>query len=308
MKKVSLLVPCHNEEATLPLLYIEVKALMDSHPEYDWELLLVNDGSRDNTLAVMRRMREADLRVAFIDLSRNFGKEAAMLAALDNCTGDCAAILDADLQDPPALVSEMLKWWEEGYDDVYARRADRGKESALRRWASLKFYKLMQSSTKVDMLENVGDFRLLDRKCIDALRSMRESERYTKGLFCWIGYRKKEILFNRGDRVAGTTNWNFRQLAKLAMDGMFSFSETPLRISVAAGFIIALFAFLTMAYYVVKTLVFGDPIQGFPTLITVILLLGGIQLIAIGILGEYIGRIYSEVKRRPNYLIREKQQ
>ena len=307
MKKVSIIIPCHNEAESLPLLYLELKALMDSQTAYDWEVVMVNDGSRDQTLSVMRRIREADPRCHYIDLSRNFGKESAMKAGLDHCTGDCAVILDADLQNPPQLIPEMLRLWEEGYDDVYGRRRSRGRESWLRRKLSLAFYRVLRRSSEVDMLENVGDFRLLDRRCIDALSALPETERYTKGLFCWIGYRKHEILFDRPDRAAGRSNWNFRQLASLAVEGLTSFSTAPLRLSVIFGFIVALCAFLTMIYYVVKTLVFGDPIQGFPTLITVILLLGGIQLIAIGILGEYVGKIFNEVKRRPVYLIREQQ-
>lgn len=305
MKKVSILVPCYNEEASLPLLYPELKKLMDSQINYEWEVLFVNDGSRDNTLAIIKELRNQDKRICYVDLSRNFGKENAMLAGFDYATGDCMVIMDADLQDPPSLIPEMLRYWEEGYDDVYAKRNNRGKESWLRKQFSLLFYAILQKSTRFEVLKNVGDFRLLDRCCIEALKKLRETERYTKGMFCWIGFKKKEIIFNRGDRAAGKSNWNFFSLFNLAIEGITSFTTTPLRFSTVLGFIISLFAFILMIFYLVKTIIWGDVIQGFPTLITVILFLGGIQLFSIGILGEYLGRIFNESKNRPVYLVRE---
>lgn len=305
MKKVSILVPCYNEEASLPLLYPELKKLMDSQINYEWEVLFVNDGSRDNTLTIIKELRNQDKRICYVDLSRNFGKENAMLAGFDYATGDCMVIMDADLQDPPSLIPEMLRYWEEGYDDVYAKRNNRGKESWLRKQFSLLFYAILQKSTRFEVLKNVGDFRLLDRCCIEALKKLRETERYTKGMFCWIGFKKKEIIFNRGDRAAGKSNWNFFSLFNLAIEGITSFTTTPLRFSTVLGFIISLFAFILMIFYLVKTIIWGDVIQGFPTLITVILFLGGIQLFSIGILGEYLGRIFNESKNRPVYLVRE---
>lgn len=306
-KKISILIPCYNEEASLPLFYVELTKVM-SDPKlshYDWELLLVNDGSKDKTLDIIKRLREADNRVSYVDLSRNFGKEKAMLAGFDYVTGDCMIIMDADLQDPPTLIPEMVSWWEQGYDDIYAKRTSRGEESWLRKSFSLLFYKILQKTTKIEVLQNVGDFRLLDKSCIEALRKIRESERYTKGMFCWIGFRKKEILFDRGDRVAGQSAWNFWSLFSLAIEGITSFTTSPLRISSIFGFIVSILAFVYMAFFLVKTWIFGDPVQGFPTLITVILFLGGVQLIAIGILGEYIARIFNETKNRPTYIARE---
>lgn len=305
MKKVSILIPCYNEEASLPILYPELKKLMDSQIDYEWEVLFVNDGSRDNTLTIIKELRNQDKRICYVDLSRNFGKENAMLAGFDYATGDCMVIMDADLQDPPSLIPEMLRYWEEGYDDVYAKRNNRGKESWLRKQFSLLFYAILQKSTRFEVLKNVGDFRLLDRCCIEALKKLRETERYTKGMFCWIGFKKKEIIFNRGDRAAGKSNWNFFSLFNLAIEGITSFTTTPLRFSTVLGFIISLFAFILMIFYLVKTIIWGDVIQGFPTLITVILFLGGIQLFSIGILGEYLGRIFNESKNRPVYLVRE---
>lgn len=306
-KKISILIPCYNEEASLPLFYVELTKVMSDPKlsQYDWELLLVNDGSKDKTLDIIKRLREADNRVSYVDLSRNFGKEKAMLAGFDYVTGDCMIIMDADLQDPPTLIPEMVSWWEQGYDDIYAKRKSRGEESWLRKSFSLLFYKILQKTTKIEVLQNVGDFRLLDKSCIEALRKIRESERYTKGMFCWIGFRKKEILFDRGDRVAGKSAWNFWSLFSLAIEGITSFTTSPLRISSIFGFIVSILAFVYMAFFLVKTWIFGDPVQGFPTLITVILFLGGVQLIAIGILGEYIARIFNETKNRPTYIARE---
>lgn len=304
-KRVTLLIPCYNEEQSLPLLYPELKKLMDGQSSYEWEVLFVNDGSRDKTMEIIKTLRTEDSRVRYVSLSRNFGKENAMLAGFDYMRGDCMVILDADLQDPPSLVPEMLVYWEQGYQDVYARRADRGRESWLRKRFSLLFYHILDSTTRFEVLQNVGDFRLLDRRCIDALRQLRETERYTKGMFCWIGYRKKEIVFNRGDRVAGSSNWNFFSLFNLAIEGITSFTTSPLRFASVLGFLIAFVSFCFLVYYLSKTLLFGDPVQGFTTLIVVILFLGGIQLLCIGILGEYIGRIFNESKHRPVYLVGE---
>ena len=228
-----------------------------------------------------------------------------MLAGFDYVTGDCMIIIDADLQDPPALIPEMLKYWEEGYEDVYAKRKSRGKESWLRKRLSLMFYKLLQSSSRFDVLQNVGDFRLLDRCCINALRRMRESERYTKGMYSWIGFKKKEVEFDRGDRIAGKSSWNYRQLFSLAIDGITSFSNLPLRISTVIGCLVSLLAFIYMLFVYVKALVWGDPVRGYPSMVMLILFLGGIQLLSLGIIGEYIGRIYNETKNRPDYIVRE---
>ncbi|MBQ9555558.1 MAG: glycosyltransferase family 2 protein [Muribaculaceae bacterium] len=305
MKKISILIPCHNEEQSLPLLYPELVKLMDGHAAYEWELMFVNDGSTDGTLQALRQLRRQDKRVNYVDLSRNFGKETAMLAGFDYVTGDCMVIIDADLQDPPELIPEMLQWWEQGYEDVYARRKTRGRESWLRKRLSLLFYRILQSSSRFDVLQNVGDFRLLDRRCINALKKMRESERYTKGMYCWIGFKKKEILFDRGDRVAGNSSWNFRQLFSLAIDGITSFTTVPLRVSTIVGFIVSMLAFVYMIYVFIKALIWGDPVQGYPSLVILLLFLGGIQLLSLGIIGEYIGRIYNEAKNRPDYLVRE---
>ena len=201
MKRVSIIIPCHNEESNLTLLYKELSSFINSQPQYDWQILLIDDGSKDNTFEIMKQIREKDLRFCYIRLSRNFGKENAMLAGFDYTQGDCCIIMDADLQHPINVIPEMLYLWQKGYDDVYAKRKNRGKESWMRKNLSLSYYKLLQKMANVDILPNVGDFRLLDRKCIDSLKELRESQRYTKGLYCWIGYKKKEVEFEQGDKV-----------------------------------------------------------------------------------------------------------
>ena len=302
MKKISLLIPCYNEELSLPLLMPELKKLMENERNYEWEVLFVNDGSKDNTSKILVDLRKEDRRINYVNLSRNFGKENAMLAGLDYVTGDSVVILDADLQDPPSLIPKMIQYWEDGYEDVYAKRINRGKESWLRKQFSLLFYAILQRSSRFDVLKNVGDFRLLDRCCIESLKELRENDRYTKGMFAWIGYNKKELLFDRGDRVAGSSNWNFLSLFNLAVDGITSFTTFPLRLSAITGLVLSLCAFIYLIYFLTKTLIFGDPVQGFPTLIIVVLFLGGVEMLSLGIVGEYIGHIYNETKRRPVYI------
>lgn len=305
MKKISILIPCYNEEASLPLLYNELVKLMDSYTNYTWEVLMVNDGSADRTLEVIKDLRKKDNRICYVDLSRNFGKEKAMLAGFDYVTGDCMVIMDADLQHPPYVVNEMITKWEKGYDDVYAKRKSRGKEPWLRKQFSLLFYKILQKTTRIEILPNVGDFRLLDRKCIESLKQLRETERYTKGMYCWIGYKKTAVEFEQQDRQAGQSSWNFLSLLSLAIEGIVSFTTFPLKIATIVGIFTSLCAFIYMIYVIIKAILFGDPVSGFPTLLSVILFLGGIQLLALGIIGEYIGRIFHETKERPVYIVRE---
>ena len=303
MKTVTLLIPCFNEEQSLPLLWEKLVQLMDSSPLYQWQILFINDGSRDNTLPVIKQLAARDSRVAFVSLSRNFGKENAMLAGFDYASGDCMVIMDADLQHPPHLVLEMLKYWEEGYQDVYARRNSRETDSWLRRKLSTAYYRLLQKASQTEVLQNVGDFRLLDRKCIDALKSMRETERYTKGMYCWIGFKKKEIEFEPAERVAGKSTFNYGRLVGLAIEGFTSYTTAPLRISTITGIIVSLMSFILLLFYLVKAIIWGDTVQGFPTLITVILFLGGVQLLSLGIIGEYLGRVFNETKKRPVYIV-----
>jgi glycosyltransferase involved in cell wall biosynthesis len=305
MKKVTILIPCYNEEGSLDALYEALKELMDSQTDYSWEVLMVNDGSKDRTIDIIKQLREKDKRICYVNLSRNFGKENAMLAGFDYATGDCMVIMDADLQHPPMTISDMLAKWEEGYEDVYAKRITRGKESWFRKQFSLFYYRMLKHLTRVEILENVGDFRLLDRKCIDALKNLRETQRYTKGMYCWIGFRKTEVWFEQGDRLAGESSFNFLRLLNLAIDGITSFTTAPLRIATIMGLFVSLIAFVFMCYILLTTLIWGDPVQGYPTLITVILFLGGVQLLSLGIIGEYLGRIFYETKGRPVYVVSE---
>ena len=308
IKKVTILIPCFNEEEGLPMLYDALcgtKGICENLNEYDFEILLINDGSRDSTLNIIKTYAEIDKRIKYISLSRNFGKECAMLSGFDYASGDCMVIMDADLQHPPTLIPEMLKYWEQGYEDVYAKRKSRGKESWLRKRLSLTYYNLLQKTSRFDILENVGDFRLLDRKCIDALQTMREKERYTKGMFAWIGFKKKEILFEQGDRLTGKSAWRFRDLLNLGIEGITSFTTAPLRFSTIVGFIISMIAFSYMCWVLLKALIWGDPVAGYPSMMIVILFLGGIQLLSLGIIGEYLGRIFNEAKGRPVYIIGE---
>lgn len=304
-KKISVLIPFYNEEEVLPQLYERLAGVMDSMPEYDWEAMLVNDGSKDRSLVAAARMHEQDKRFHYIDLSRNFGKETAMMAGFDHVTGDCVVIMDSDLQHPPEVIPEMVAEWEKGYDDIYGQRLTRGKEPWLRKVLSLAYYRLLQKSTNIPILENTGDFRLLDRMCINALKSMREANRYTKGMYCYVGFRKKGVPFKQEERAAGSTKWNFFKLFNLAVEGITSYTSAPLRMATVAGIVIALLALLYLVYVVIKAIAVGDPVAGYPTIIVSILFLGGLQLLFLGILGEYIGRIFTETKQRPVYFIRE---
>ena len=305
MKKlISILIPCYNEAQSLPILIPKLEDIANNLKQYDWEFLCVNDGSKDNTLEVLRELRQTHNRVNYIDLSRNYGKENAMLAGFDYVKGDCMVIMDADLQHPPHVILQMLEKWEEGYDDVYASRLTRGKESWLRKKLSLLYYRILQRSTRLEVLPNVGDFRLLDRRCINALKQMRENNRYTKGMYCYIGFKKTYVTFETEDRIAGESSMNYKTLINLAIEGILSYTTVPLRIATVIGVLTSLFAFIYMLVVFIKTLLYGDPVQGYPTMMIVILFLGGIQLLALGILGEYIGRIFTETKNRPVYFVR----
>jgi len=304
MQKISILIPAYNEEASLQFLFERLVTLMDANNKFAWEVLLVNDGSTDNTLLLLSQIHEKDNRFNYLDLSRNYGKEVAMLAGFDYVTGDCMIIMDADLQHPPELIPEMVQYWQEGYDDVYARRRAREGESFFRKKVSRLFYSFLQKITSVEIQQDTGDFRLLDKTCIDALRSMRETQRYTKGMYSWIGFNKKEILFDQQARIAGSSKWNYFKLSELAIEGITSFTISPLRISAFIGILVSLGAFIYMVYVFIDALIFGDPARGYPTMMVVILFLGGFQLLSLGIIGEYLGRIFLETKNRPPYFAR----
>ena len=305
MKTISILVPCYNEAQSLELLHKEIVRVISTLENYKWEILFVNDGSRDNTMEVIKGLREKDSRISYVDLSRNFGKENAMLAGFDHAKGDAVIIMDADLQHPPAVIPEMIQKWEEGYDDVYAQRKTRGKESWLRKKLTKSYYRLLQGSSRVDVLPNVGDFRLLDRKCIDALCQMRESGRYTKGMYCFIGFKKIGVEFETQDRVLGESSMSYKKLMNLALEGITSYTTAPLRWATFIGLIVSFFAFAYMIFVLVKAFLYGDPVAGYPTLLTVILFIGGVQLLTIGIIGEYLAKVFVEVKDRPVYFVKE---
>ena len=303
MKIITIMIPAYNEEAVIDKLYNRLSRLAEKNTKYNFEFLFINDGSRDKTLEMIKEYSRKDSRISYVNLSRNFGKEVAMLAGFDHAKGDATVVIDADLQDPPELIPQMLEYWEEGYDDVYAKRLSREGESWLKKTTSTIFYRILQKSTRVPIQVDTGDFRLLDKRCIEALRQLRESQRYTKGMFSWIGFKKKEITYNRDPRAAGETKWNYGKLINFAIDGITSFTTTPLRFSSYGGLLISLVAFIAILIIVLKTLIFGDDVAGYPSLMAVVLFLGGVQLISIGIIGEYVGRIFNETKNRPVYFV-----
>ena len=305
MKLITILIPAYNEEAVLDKLMARLSDLANNVKNYSFEFLFVNDGSRDNTLQIIRDYAEKDERVSYVNLSRNFGKEIGMIAGLDHARGEATVIIDADLQDPPELIPDMIKLWEDGYDDVYAKRNSREGETWLKKFTSRMYYKTLQSVTRIPIQEDTGDFRLLDRRVVETLKEFRESQRNTKAMFSWVGFYKKEIMYDRDPRAAGETKWNYVKLVELAIDGITSFTTAPLRISTYAGIVTSLLAFIYLAYLVVRTLFFGVDLAGYASMMAVILFLGGVQLISLGIIGEYIGRIFNETKQRPLYLIEE---
>ncbi|MDD3517099.1 MAG: glycosyltransferase family 2 protein [Chromatiales bacterium] len=299
---LSIVVPAYNEAQVLPEFHRRLAAVLDGL-DLRGEIVYVNDGSSDATLDVMHALKQQDPRVALIDLSRNFGKEIAMTAGLDHARGDAVVVIDADLQDPPELIPELVRVWREGYDVAYAKRTAREGESWLKRATARAFYGVIQHVGRVRIPENTGDFRLLSRRAVDALGQLREQHRFMKGLFAWIGFPQKAVPYVRQPRHAGHTKWNYWRLWNFALDGITSFSIAPLKIATYLGFVLALAAFVYGSWIILKTLAFGDPVPGYPSLMTMILFLGGVQLLFIGVLGEYLGRMFDESKRRPLYLI-----
>ncbi|MCI8760717.1 MAG: glycosyltransferase family 2 protein [Clostridia bacterium] len=305
MKKISIIIPAYNEEESLPILYERMKKLMEEMKDYEFEILFVNDGSKDKTIEVIKQLRQEDKRICYVDFSRNFGKEIAMIAGLDYATGDCVIFMDADLQDPPEVVPELVKYWEEGYDDVYAKRRSRKGETWLKKFTSKMYYKVLQHLTKVEIQRDTGDFRLLDRRCVNALKKLRESQRNTKSMFSWIGYQKKEVLYDRDPRVAGSTKWNYMKLVDLAIDGITSFTTSPLRLSTFIAIPTFIILFVYFVYVIAKSIIIQEAIQAYQAIILLILFFSGIQILLFGIVGEYLGRIFNETKNRPLYLVNE---
>ena len=305
-KTISVLIPAYNESEVIATLYQRLVTLGQSIPTYDLEFCFVNDGSSDDTLEKVKELSKNDDRISYVNLSRNYGKEIAMIAGLDYVNhSDAVVIIDADLQDPPELIPQMIQYWEEGYDDVYARRRSRSGESWFKKRTSQWFYHVLQKSTRIPIQRDTGDFRLLSKRCVAAITQLRESQRYTKGMFSWVGYKKKEILYDRDSRAAGTTKWNYARLTDLAIEGITSFTTFPLRLSSLIGLLVSFAAFVYIIVLVVRTIIWGPQVAGYPSLMAVILFLGGIQLLSIGVIGEYIGRIFNETKQRPLYFIEE---
>ena len=305
MKKISIIIPAYNEEESLPILYERLQKLMDENSNYEFEVLFVNDGSKDKTIQIIKDLREKDKRICYVDFSRNFGKEIAMIAGIDYATGDAVVFMDADLQDPPELIPELIKYWEEGYDDVYARRSSRKGETWLKKFTSKMYYRVLQSLTRVPIQKDTGDFRLLDRRCVNALKKLRESQRNTKSMFSWIGYNKKEVLYERDPRIAGKTKWNYMKLIDLAIDGITSFTTSPLRLSTYLSIPTFLMLIIYFIYVIIKCITKNVAMEAFQAIILLILFFSGVQILLFGIMGEYLGRIFNETKNRPLYFVNE---
>jgi glycosyltransferase involved in cell wall biosynthesis len=298
---ISVVVPAFNEAIGLDAFHgrlLRALAGLDR-----WEVVYVNDGSVDGTLAAMEMLHRADDRVAVVSLSRNFGKEIAITAGLDHAAGDAVVVIDADLQDPPELIPELVTCWRAGFDMVYAKRRSRRGESLLKRGTARCFYRLMQRMGDLKLPEDTGDFRLMSRRVVDAVRQLREQHRFMKGLFAWVGYPTTYVLYDRAPRCAGASKWSYWQLWNLALEGITSFTVMPLKAATYAGLAVALLSMLYVAEVLVKTLIIGNPVAGYPSLMSVVLFLGGVQLVCLGVIGEYLGRVFNETKQRPLYLV-----
>lgn len=306
MEKITLIVPCYNEEEVLPLFYQEVTRVAGLMGEYTFEFLFVDDGSRDGTMKVLRELAVQDERVKYVSFSRNFGKEAAMYAGFTHASGDYVAVLDADLQDPPALLPEMMNAIKnEGYDSVATRRVTRKGEPPIRSFFARCFYKLMRRISKTEMVDGARDYRLMTRQFVNSLLELGEYNRFSKGLYGWVGYKTKWLEYENVERAAGETKWSFWKLLLYSIEGIVAFSAAPLAIAAVSGIICCVLAFLFILFIVIRTLMFGDPVAGWPSLVCIILLIGGLQLLSIGILGEYLAKTYLEVKNRPIFICKE---
>ena len=305
LKTISLIVPCFNEEESLPFFYKETVKVLNSL-KCNYELILVNDGSRDRTLEVMKELAKKDKRIVYLSFSRNFGKESAMYAGLCNAKGNYIGFIDADLQHPPILIKEMLKHLETGdYDCAAARRTDRKGDSKIRTFFARTFYKIINKISDAEMVDGAGDFRLMNRRMLEAIISMSEYNRFSKGIFSWVGFNTYWIEYENVDRVAGTSSWSFLGLVKYAVDGIVNFSNAPLDIATLLGITMTGFSFVYFVFVIIKYALMGDSVQGWTTLICLILLIGGIQLFCLGIMGQYIGKTYMETKNRPHYIVSE---
>ena len=305
-RTVSLIVPCYNEEAALPFFYEAVSQVTDRLPDYEFSFIFVNDGSKDGTLQILRELAKKDKRVQYLSFSRNFGKEAAMYAGFCNATGDYVAVMDADMQDPPSLLPEMIEILEkEEYDSVATRRVTRDGEPPIRSFFARMFYRVINHISEADIVDGARDFRLMKREMVDAIVSMCEYNRFSKGIFGWIGFRTKWLPFKNVERVAGETKWNFWKLFKYSIDGIVNFSQAPLSFASMTGLLFTVVAFLMVIFVFVRKLIFGDPVAGWASTICIVLFIGGVQLLCMGIMGQYLAKTYLEVKRRPHYIVAE---
>ena len=304
--KVSIVVPMYNEQESLGILYQELNRVTDTIKDYEFEYLFVNDGSKDNTLQEIQKLAAADERVHYVSFSRNFGKEAALYAGLSNADGDYIATMDADLQDPPSLLPQMLAMIEnQDCDNVATRRVNRKGEPPIRSFFARCFYKLMRRLSNIDIADGARDYRLMSRAMVDSILSVSEYNRFSKGIFAWVGYETKWLEFENVERSAGETKWSFWKLVRYSIDGIINFSNTPLQISSYLGMILTIVSFIAIIVEVIRALVFGDPVAGWPSLVCIITFIGGIELFCMGIMGQYIAKTYMEVKRRPHYIIKE---
>ena len=306
MEKISIIVPCYNEQESLPLFYEEITKIAKEMKKVEFEFLFVNDGSKDATLEIARELAAKDKRVRYISFSRNFGKEAAMYAGLENVTGDYVAVMDADLQDPPKLLIEMYRLIkEEHYDCVGTRRVTRKGEPPIRSFFARCFYKIINKMSKVEMVDGARDYRLMTRQMVDSILSMKEYNRYSKGLFSFVGFETKWLEYENVERVAGETKWSFWKLLLYALDGIIAFSTAPLSIAVVIGILFCAISFIAILVIIIKTLCFGDPVGGWPSMVCIMFFVSGIQLFCIGIIGAYLSKTYLETKHRPIYIVKE---
>jgi len=299
---ISVVVPVYNEVDVLPEFHSRLSQVLDGLT-LDSEIIYVNDGSEDDSLSILNEFYEQDMHVAIVDLSRNFGKEIAMTAGLHKAAGDAVIVIDADLQDPPELMPKLIDEWQKGYDVIYAKREQREGESGFKKLTAHLFYRLMRVIGQIKIPEDTGDYRLLSRRAVDALNTLTEHHRFMKGLFTWIGYRQKAVIYERDARFAGESKWNYWHLWNFAIEGITSYSSAPLKLASYLGLLTALGSFGFGLFIIIRTLLYGDPVQGYPSMIVIILFLGGVQLMSIGVLGEYVGRIFTETKQRPLYFI-----
>lgn len=307
MEKISVIVPCYNEEESLPFFYNEMVKVMDEMNNFNFEIIGINDGSSDNTLMELKKLANRDNRVKYISFSRNFGKEAAIYAGLENSNGEYVVMMDADLQDPPKLLPKMMKYIkEDGYDSVATRRVTRKGEPPIRSFFARMFYRIMNKISKTEIVDGARDYRLMTRQFVNSLLELSEYNRFSKGLFGWVGYDTKWIEFENVERVAGETKWSFWKLLIYSIEGIVAFSTAPLALAALMGILFCIIAFIFIVVIIVRTLAFGDPVSGWPSTICIILLLGGIQLLCVGILGEYLAKTYLETKKRPIYICKEK--